>query len=391
MDKKIRNILTKNHILVDEYEKLLAEKLEPQIYNIKIKLERMALVCTITPKDIIKKALNRSINQKEYLIDVLDMMINEESINTGGKNITKIYFEEINNIYKKNNNNYNIEWCKENRDKLIQMNLKNVISIAKKYQGMGLSLNELISAGNVGLCIAFDKYDPSRNELQLNILKDIAKIEDGENIDSYINILNKYFTYGKLIEKFNTDFWDKKIKKSLASRWVKKNIYAAKFNSVAALWIKAYILIELDNKSRLIKKPKSEIYKDKLETGSYQVEKIISLDQPIGDDSNNTINDLIGCDDGISNVENDENYSEFRSKLKILLNGVCMRNRRILFKKYGIGLPRPMLPKEISDQEDLSVARISQILQDTLNKMKANAEQREITGDEIFELLKYIY
>ena len=40
--------------------------------------------------------------------------------------------------------------------------------------------------------------------------------------------------------------------------YVNRNIYNAKFNSIATIWIRAYNLIEIDNYSRLVKKPKAE-------------------------------------------------------------------------------------------------------------------------------------
>lgn len=45
------------------------------------------------------------------------------------------------------------------RDKLLKSNLKFVASIAKGYQGLGLSYSDLIAEGNIGLIKSFDKFD----------------------------------------------------------------------------------------------------------------------------------------------------------------------------------------------------------------------------------------
>jgi len=99
----------------------------------------------------------------------------EETVNvrvgTGRKNdenILAMYLKEINNIpllTRDEEDSIARAAAKGNlaaRNKLISSNLRFVVNVAKRYQGHGMPLMDLISEGNIGLIKAVEKYDADR-------------------------------------------------------------------------------------------------------------------------------------------------------------------------------------------------------------------------------------
>ena len=79
-------------------------------------------------------------------------------------NTIDIYFNDVKREYimhPMNESEY-LEFIPENKDIFIKNNLKLVIDCAKRYQGLGLPLEDLIQTGNLGLMIAFEKFDTDR-------------------------------------------------------------------------------------------------------------------------------------------------------------------------------------------------------------------------------------
>lgn len=386
-DKIFKKFLTKYEDLICEYESSnqeTVEETELDIYNLFENL--LKINKSVDFEEVMFTSLANAIQQKISINDSFNSIISQVTLDGQTLNSTQRYFREVNDIYDRNNNNFDIEYCEENRDKLIEMNLKSVIAIAKKYQGLGLTLEELISAGNLGLCIAYDRYDVERSKLKDNMLSACEELNDNFTFDEAKKVMSEYLTYGDIANKFNNRFkkGDVYTKIEMIS-WIEKNVVNAKFNSIANLWIRAYILIEIDNFSRVVRKPKTEIYKDAVESGAYKKEQIINIDAPVGDDDQCTFGDMLQGEEEYGGIDISEAYDVYKAGLNKLLDGVKSRDRSVFLKKFGIGLPRPLLPREISQQEGLSIARISQILQNVIEKMQLNAAKYDVNIHELFE------
>lgn len=340
-------------------------------------------------KNILHTALLNAISYQNNIVDSLNDVIDLISDNKFSDDSINMYFKEVNQIYNKYDNDYNIEYCPENRDKLILMNLKSVISVAKKYQNLGLDLDDLIQAGNEGLIISFDKYDPNRAKLKDRMLAKIELLPDTITHSVLMEALSEFLTYGDVMKKVQREFVNVEYTKQEVIKWIKKNIYNAKFNSVANMWIRAYIILELNNNSRTVKKPKSEIDKDVAETGSYKKEIKVDIDAPIGNDETRTFGDTLSIeDDKKTELEISEAQNYFKSELNKLLTGVKSRDRAVYLKKFGIGLPRPMLPREIAEQEGLSIARVSQIFQTVEQQIISNQVKYNVNVEKLLEAAK---
>lgn len=305
---------------------------------------------------------------------------------TDDKNILQWYFEEVGKIYEDNDNDFDIEYCEENRDKLLKMNLKCVIKTAKGYRGKGLSLEELISAGNEGLCIAWDKYNPKRNKIREKIFKEINNCEDSIPKQWIIDHIGEYCEYGKYKDKFAKKFV--KVQKMEFSKkevldWVDKNITKATFNSVAMMWVNAYIRQELNKNSRMVKKPIKDIQAEL--RGDAPKEFLLDISSPLDVSSNNiTLDEKLDlADEERTNLDEEDTFNMLHDTLKILFTNINIRDRRLVLQRFGVGYVRPFQPREIADKENISVARVSQILSDTIKKMQKNAETYGLKAENI--------
>lgn len=306
-------------------------------------------------------------------------------------NTIDIYFNEVKKEYilHPQGESEEVEFCEENKDLFIKNNLKLAIECAKRYRNLGLEFEDLIQIGNVGLLKAFDKFDSERSNLKVSIIRDIKNSENEFfNYETAKELIIRNFKYTKLLdstlnqipkEGFNTkeDFLN----------WTKKNIKNASFSSISFFWIKAYILNELNQYGKIIKLPKTKKNDEEQETIN-----IIRLDSinPHTDDNyhDNQISEIANDEFAMEDesIENMERQNVFKETVNKLLYKLQPLDRRILKKKYGIGLPFPMSIQEIAENEGISTNKVKYSL---TNSTKIIANNISLNDKKlVMELLK---
>ena len=313
---------------------------------------------------------------KELKAKTRTKLANKYAGDSNFDNNIDIYFNEVKREYilHPQNESEDLAFIPENRDIFIKNNLKLVIECAKRYQNLGLPFEDLIQIGNVGLLMAFDKFDTERSNLRISILNDIKSQEDKHfDYDESCDIIRRNFQYSKLLDatlkKIPSSGFDSKKE---FENWIHKNIKRASFSSISFFWIRAIIIGELNNFSKLIRIPKSAQY-----DGSSPV-NILRLDSinPHTDDNyhDNQIAEIANDEFAIEDesIENLERQNMFKELINKLLCKLTALDKRIIQKKFGINLPFPMSISEIAESEGISANKIKYSISNSMKIIAAN-------------------
>lgn len=223
------------------------------------------------------------------------------------------------------------------REKVVNANLRFVVTVAKQFQNRGLPLMDLISSGNEGLMKAVDKFDTKRGVTFLS-----------------------YAIWWIRQSIYNSIYWQaKEIRLPMSQQLLVNTITDC---------IDKFLKEHHRNPSSIEISEITEIPVEQIDFLAQFSNKLVSVDDFIGgDEENSQVCDIIpGDEEPLEDIVNKQYVTD---EIKGMLSRLTIREHDLLCMYFGIGMPK-VNAKVIADMYGVGNERIRQMKEAALAKLK---------------------
>ncbi len=233
----------------------------------------------------------------------------------------------------------------EARERMINSNLRLVVTIAHDYANLGLPLLDLISEGNIGLTKAVERFDPAK----------------GAKLSTY------------------------------AAWWIKQSIKRALANQSKTIRLPVHLVdkiakvrrVSLQMSDELGREPTDDELGEEIGIAGEKVARLksagirpASLDAPIADDDSTQFGDVIGDEEAQTPFEllRDKNL---RSEVDGLIEVLDSREKKIISQRFGLDGGKPKTLEDVGKNFGVTRERIRQLQNIALVKLRRALSQKE--------------